>query len=118
MSAIRLPSPIPKRNVARISVKEYKVVPIGNIRTLVHSISLASEAIPEYMNIKRRRNDNLRSGMASPSVSFVRLKFRMFVDDLSIERFRRGTQRKNTKPFIIMAVKLVPFMPKKLIANI
>ena len=91
---------------------------MGNTRTLVHNISLASEVIPEYMNIRRRSNDNPRSGIASPSASFSHFWVRVLVGDLSIERFRRATQRKNTKPFIRTAVKLVPLMPKKLTANI
>ena len=61
-SAIRLPRAIPKRNVAKISANEFSVVPIGNSKIRVHNISLAREAIPEYVNIKIRSNDNFRSG--------------------------------------------------------
>ena len=61
LSAKRLPRAIPKRNVAKISANEFSVVPIGNTKIRVHNISLAREAIPEYVNIKIRSNDNFRS---------------------------------------------------------
>ena len=48
--------------MARISANEFSVVPIGKTKILVHNISLARAAIPEYANIKIRSSENLRSG--------------------------------------------------------
>ena len=95
---------IPKRNVARMSAKEYRVVPIGKIRILVHNIWLASEAIPEYMNIRRRSKDKPGREIISPASLFFLLEILIFIDDLSIERLRSMTQIKNIKPFIKTAV--------------
>ena len=113
-----LPRAIPKRNVARISANELRVVPMGKTKTRVHNISLAREAIPEYINIKRRSSDNSRFGMIELVVSLFDLMVRVFVDLLLVKNFLNGTHNKKTRMFIAIAVKFVPLTPKNLTPNV